>query len=146
MGKSVNRIQILGRVGADPELRDTPQSRVANFSVATDRYVGKDKPSQTDWHRVTAWNSASGKGQQLADVVEKYVKKGDQVFVEGRIEYRTWEDKDGNKKYATDIVATDITLLGAGKKDDASPAKPAKKEGLDDFPAALDTEDDDLPF
>lgn len=144
MGKTVNRIQILGRVGGDPELRDTPQSRVANFSVATDRYVGKDKPSQTDWHRIVAWNSE--KGQKLADVVEKYVKKGDQIYVEGRIEYRSWEDKEGNKKYATDIVATDITLLGSGKKEEAAPATPKKSEGLDDFPAALDAEDDDLPF
>jgi single-strand DNA-binding protein len=163
MGKSLNKVTLIGNLGADPEVRTTPNgSRVAQFSLATSRQWSGDggqKQEKTEWHRVVAWNSGRG-GTGLADIVEKYMKKGSQVYVEGRIEYRSYEDKkDGATKYITEIRAFDIILLGGrGGGTDASgeggrrAAAPAgsKKEGsgesFDDYPEALDEEDEDLPF
>jgi single-strand DNA-binding protein len=115
---------------------------------------GKEKQEKTEWHRVVCWNN---KGAQLADVAEKYMKKGDRVYVEGRVEYRTWEDREKQTRYVTEIIAREVILLssrgggeGGGElaraKATAKVAPEGKAESLETFPEALDEEDDDLPF
>lgn len=145
MSKSLNKVQLIGNLGADPEVRTLGSgAKVANFSLATSRQWkdGKGEPQEkTEWHRLTAWSQPNKSG--LADIVEKYGRKGERIYVEGRIEYRSYEDKEGVTKYATDIIVDDVILLGG--KGDAAKA-PTKKEGLDDFPAALKDDDDDIPL
>lgn len=107
----INKVQLIGHVGKDPEIRNTANSKVASFSLATtERY--KDKET-TQWHNCVVW-------AKLADVVEKYVKKGQLLYVDGKIEYRSYDDKDGNKKYITDIIVMNMQMLG--KKENASGA------------------------
>ena len=158
MSRSLNKVQLIGNLGADPEVRSTNNgSRVATLSVATSRQWtgnGGEKQEKTEWHRVICWNN---KGSSLADVAEKYLKKGDKVYIEGRIEYRTWEDREKQTRYVTEIIARELIMLGsrggaapvaagatAGKG--ASEAGGKAPESLDAFPEALDEEDDDLPF
>ena len=161
MSRSVNRVTLIGNVGADPEVRAAGSGRVAQFSVATTRQwtsQAGEKQAKTEWHRIVAWDNA--RGAKLADVVEKYVKKGDKIYVEGRIEYRQWQDKENQTRYSTEINASEIVLLGGrgggAGGDDARPARaaaPAKapaKAGADggDFEEFADAteDDDDLPF
>lgn len=159
MSRSVNKAILIGNLGADPEVRTTSSGqRVATLSLATSRQwtnQAGERQEKTEWHRVVLWNN---KGSGLADIAEKYLNKGDRVFIEGRIEYRTWEDREGNTRYSTEIIGREMMMLsarGAGGGDDAVPQKaratqPAvaesKAESYDDFPEALDEEDDDLPF
>lgn len=154
MSKSLNSVTLIGNLGADPEVRSIANgSKVANFSIATSRQwkdAKDEKQEKTEWHRCIAWSQANKQG--LADICEKYLRKGERVYVEGRIEYRSWQDKDGQTKYTTEIIVNDVILLGGKQQQgqgqgEAAPKAAAKKsEGLDDFPAALDSEDDDLPF
>src|ERR1043165_1052359 len=113
-----------------------------------------EKQEKTEWHRVIFWNNT---GAKLADIAERFCKKGDRIYVEGSIEYRTWQDKEGQTRYTTEINGRELILLsGKGDGGEAySPskaaagaaAKPAAKdESFEDFPEALDAEDDDLPF
>jgi len=156
VSRSLNKVQIIGNLGADPEVRSTNNgSRVATLSVATSRQWtgnGGEKQEKTEWHRVICWNN---KGSGLADVAEKYLKKGDKVYIEGRIEYRTWEDREKQTRYVTEIIARELIMLGsrggaapvgAGAVKGASEASGKAPESLDAFPEALDEEDDDLPF
>ncbi len=163
MSRSLNKVTLIGNLGQDPEVRSTSTGgRVANFSLATSRQwsgQGGEKQEKTEWHKVVAWNNAKG-GTGLADVVERFCKKGDKVYVEGRIEYRSWQDKDGQTRYTTEIIANEIILLSgkgggseagfSGAKAPAAAGAAAKKEGkseaFDDVPAAFDGEEDDLPF
>lgn len=129
----VNKALLLGNVGKDPEVRTTASGQsVASFSLATSRrWKDRDgnKQEQTEWHNVVAWG-------KLADVVSKYVTKGSKLYIEGRIETQSWDDKaSGAKKYKTQIVAEFLTMLGDGRKDGGS----APSTGS--FP-----EDDDIPF
>lgn len=144
MAKSINQATILGNVGQAPDVKELPNGKVANFSVATSRYQGKDKEEATDWHRIVAWDNE--KGQKLASLVQSYVGRGDKIHVTGRIVTRKYE-KDGVTHYSTEIVATDIVLLGSKRERDES-AAPSAPESLSDRPAALDTPDSygDLPF
>ncbi len=155
MSRSLNKIQLIGNLGRDPEVRSTANgSKVATLSVATGRrwknQAGEDQ-EKTEWHRVVLWNN---KGSGLADVAERYLKKGDRVYVEGRIEYRTWEDKEGKTRYSTEVVAREMMMLsgrgGSGEMESVGAAvedAPSAKSGsFSDFPEALDEEDDDLPF
>jgi len=167
VSRSLNKVFLIGNLGQDPEVRSTSGGgRVANFSLATSRQWGGqgggEKQEKTEWHRIVAWNNNRGTGTGLADVVEKYCKKGDKLYVEGRIEYRSWQDKDGQTRYTTEIIANEIIMLsgkGGGTGEGgfaparasaaAAPAKKETKDGkesFDDFPEALDSEDDDLPF
>jgi single-strand DNA-binding protein len=149
---------LIGNLGADPEVRSTNNgSRVATLSLATSRQWNSptgEKQEKTEWHRVVCWNN---KGAPLADVAEKYMKKGDRIYVEGRIEYRTWEDRDKQTRYTTEVIAREVLLLsprgggeGTGEfaraKAAAKVTPEGKTESLDSFPEALDEEDDDLPF
>jgi single-strand DNA-binding protein len=108
---SVNKVILVGNLGADPELKYTPSNRpVCNLSVATNE-VWKDKDGKkqekVEWHRVTVW------GDQ-AEHCQKYLAKGRSVYVEGRLQTRSWDDKEGKKRYSTDIVSERIVFLGGG--------------------------------
>src|SRR5437763_348820 len=158
VSRSLNKVMLIGNLGADPEVRSTNNgSRVATLSLATSRQwtgQGGEKQEKTEWHRVICWNN---KGAQLADLAEKYMKKGYRIYVEGRVEYRTWEDREKQTRYTTEIIAREVLLLssrGGGEgsgdyaraKAAAKVAPEGKAESLDAFPEALDEEDDDLPF
>ena len=161
MSRSLNKVTLIGNLGADPEVRSTSNgSRVATLSVATSRQwknQSGERQEKTEWHRVVLWNSNYSK---LADIAEKYCKKGDKVYVEGAVEYRSWQDREGQTRYTTEINGRELILL-SGKGDSsesfassgsraasaASGAAPAGKgESFEEFPEALDAEDDDLPF
>lgn len=160
MSRSLNKVTLIGNLGADPEVRSTANgSRVATLSLATSRQwknQSGEKQEKTEWHRVVLWNN---KNSTLADIAERYCKKGDKVYVEGSIEYRTWQDKEGQTKYTTEVNGRELILL-SGRSDGAEAFSPAPKaaagavaggskgkgESFDDFPEALDAEDDDLPF
>ncbi len=143
MSRSVNKAIILGNVGGDPEVRSTSGgTRVATLSVATSQ-KWKDRQGneqeRTEWHRVVLWD-------KLADVAEKYVSKGDRIYVEGEIQYRSYEDKDGVTKYTTEIRARELVMLGGGEKRETARAGSKQKESsYGDFSAGF-PEDDDLPF
>jgi single-strand DNA-binding protein len=157
MSRSLNKVILIGNLGADPEVRTVANgNRVANLSLATSRrWKGKtgENEEKTEWHRIVLWNN---KGANLADIAERYCKKGDKVYVEGSIEYRSWQDREGQTRYTTEINARDLILLsgrggegsgGAAPAVGAAAAAPARpSESYDDFPEALDAEDDDLPF
>jgi len=166
VSRSLNKVTLIGNLGNDPEVRSTTGgNRVATFSLATSRTWNDQsgaKQEKTEWHRCVVWNT---KGSQLADIVEKYVKKGDKLYVEGRIEYRQWQDKDGQTRYSTEINVRELIMLGGGggrgggggdfesgesmPRRSAAPAKakaPAGSDDFEDFPSALHDEDDDLPF
>ena len=115
MSRSLNKVTLIGNLGADPEIRTTSTGKkVAQFSVATGRQwtsASGEKQEKTEWHKCVAWNGG-GKGSGLADIIERYVKKGDKIFVEGAIEYRQYEDKDKQTRYITEINVREILLLG----------------------------------
>jgi single-strand DNA-binding protein len=123
VSRSLNKIMLIGNLGQDPEIRTTANgTRVANFSLATSRrWTGQDGQQQekTEWHRIVVWEQkyqgrggGEGGGMSMVDVVERYLKKGEKAYVEGSIEYRQYEDKDGVTKYSTEIRAREILLLG----------------------------------
>jgi single-strand DNA-binding protein len=167
VSRSLNKVTLIGNLGSDPEVRSTTGgNRVATFSLATSRSwndASGAKQEKTEWHRCVVWNS---KASTLADIVERYVKKGDKLYVEGRIEYRQWQDKDGQTKYSTEINVRELIMLGSargggggGGEEGARSARPAAgakakaaagagtaSEDFEEFPGALEEEDDDLPF
>ncbi len=113
----VNKVIVLGRLGSDPETKNISSGNtVCTFSLATSE-VWKDKEGQkqekTEWHRVVVWG-------KLADVCGKYLAKGRQVFVEGRLQTRSWEDQQGNKKYTTEVVATNVQFIGGSPQASSS--------------------------
>lgn len=162
MSRSLNRVTLIGNLGNDPEIRTTTGgNKVAQFSLATSRQwnsASGEKQEKTEWHKCIAWNQAQ-RGTGLADIVERYVRKGDKLYVEGRVEYRQYEDKEKQTRYVTEINVREIILLspkaGAGDALDAAPARARAgaekvKSGaggeFEEFPNALQEEDDDLPF
>ena len=112
MARSLNKAMIIGNVGSDPEIRTVSNGgRVAQFSVATSkRWNDRNGQQQekTEWHRIVAWD----KPFNLVDIIERYVKKGDRIYVEGEIEYRQYQDNNNQTKYITEIRARDVVLLG----------------------------------
>jgi single-strand DNA-binding protein len=113
MAKSVNKVILIGNLGKDPEVKYTPSgTAMAKFSLATnERYKDKSGEFQerTEWHNIVAW-------QRLAEIAGEYLKKGRSVYIEGRIQTRSWDDKQtGQKKYMTEIVANDLVLLSGGR-------------------------------
>lgn len=109
MSGSVNKVVLLGNMAADPEVRFTPSGgAVANFRMATNETF-KDKQGQkqtkTEWHRITVWG-------KLAELCGEYLKKGAQAYVEGKIQTRKWQDKDGKDQYSTEIIAHEVVFLG----------------------------------
>jgi single-strand DNA-binding protein len=144
---SLNKVMLIGRLGGDPELRHTQGGQaVANFSLATsERWKDKSDKIQerTEWHRVVAWG-------KTGETAAKYLTKGREVFIEGKIQTKEWQDKDGNKRYTTEIVAQSVTFIGSGSEsssnDGASKgggvSKPTYEE--DNFDQSFN--DDDIPF
>ena len=116
MAGGVNKVILVGNLGADPELRYTPSGQgVCELRIATsDSWTDKQgqRQERTEWHRVVVWG-------KRAEVCSKYLSKGRQVYVEGRIQTRTYDDKDGNKRYITEIIAADVQFLGGGGRDGA---------------------------
>jgi single-strand DNA-binding protein len=136
---SVNKAIIIGNLGADPELRYTPSGQaVTSFSVATtDRYKDKSgtQQSRTEWHNVVLWG-------RLAEIARDYLKKGNPVYIEGRIQYRSYDDKEGIKRYRTEIVGQSLQLLGGKPSGDSAHGEPSTDVPEPQMPA----DDDDLPF
>ncbi|SHF65689.1 single-strand binding protein [Fodinibius roseus] len=144
---SLNKAMIIGRLGQDPDVRYTQSNTaVANLSVATsERY--KDKQGEwkenTEWHRVVAWG-------RLAEICQEYLKKGSQVYIEGPIQTRQWEDKEGRTRYSTEIKALTMTMLDSkGSDSGEAPPKPDNAQQVSssvDLNDNFDDIDDDLPF
>ncbi len=137
----VNKVIIIGRLGADPEVRYTPSGvAVANFSVATseewkDKNTG-EKKEQTEWHRIVAW-------RRLGEICGEYLQKGRQVYIEGRLQTRSWEDKEGVKRYTTEILALNMQMLGSPGDSAAGGGQP-RGDYPEEPPQNLP--EDDIPF
>jgi single-strand DNA-binding protein len=137
---SVNKVILVGNLGAEPEVRYTPSGKaVASFNVATrEQWTGKDgeKSEKTEWHRIVAW-------ARLGEICGEYLHKGSQVYIEGRLQTRTWEDRDGNKRSTTEIVAQTMQMLGSPGARGGSVK--TREEGFpDEEPVSIP--DDDIPF
>ncbi len=141
MAKSLNKVQLIGNLGKDPEMRYTSSGiAVATFSVATsDSWKGQDGNMQerTEWHNIVAW-------RKLAEICGEWLKKGKKVYIEGKLQTRSYE-KDGVKKYITEIVAENLIMLdGGGKGTQGAP--PADTDASPNVSDAVPEKDDDLPF
>ena len=138
---SVNKVILVGNLGRDPEIRYTQQgTAVANFSLATtNRFKARsgEMEERTEWHRIVAWD-------KLAEICGQYLAKGRQVYIEGRLQTREWEDKDGNKRSTTEVVAQTMQMLGRREGQPGASSAPtsgaAPEQPLGDVP------DDEIPF
>lgn len=156
---SVNKVILIGNLGRDPETRFMPNGEaVTNVTIATtetwkDRNSG-ERQEKTEWHRVTFY-------RRLAEIAGEYLKKGSQVYVEGRLETRKWTDKEGKDRYTTEIIASEMKMLGSragagapayDASDDAAPSRPAARPAAGAAkaparnPAGIADMDDDIPF
>lgn len=141
---TLNKVMLIGRLGQDPELKYTPSGvAVATLSIATNTsWKGQDgsQNENTEWHRVVVW-------RKLAETIEKYAKKGTRVYVEGRVVTRSWQDKDGNKRYTTEIQADNMQFLESRSERDTEPGEedttPPPESHVEEPNA---NESDDLPF
>jgi len=148
MARGVNKVILVGTLGADPDTRYTPSNAaVTNLSIATneswkDKQSGEQK-EKAEWHRVVMFN-------RLAEIATEYLRKGSQVYIEGKIQTRKWEDKEGKDRWTTEIVANEMQMLGSRSSGgNSAPSSPEgsssnttstpEKQGSDDF-------DDDIPF
>ena len=144
MSGSINKVILIGRLGADPEMRYTQSgAAVATLSVATsEHWKSKDgqKESKTEWHRVVLWS-------KLAELASQYLSKGRQVYLEGRLQTRSWDDKDGQKRYTTEIVANSMQFLGGASDERSTSASQDMPPDMPPMPgsSSADTEDD-IPF
>ncbi len=139
---SVNKVILIGNLGKDPDLRYTPGGKaVASFSLATsERWTNQEgqKQENTTWHNIVAW------GKQ-AEVMKEYLAKGRQVYIEGRISNRSYDDKEGNKKYISEVVVQNFTFLDSRDSGSKASPSPAPEEAAAHQTAPPDAEDD-LPF
>jgi len=149
MAGGVNKVILIGNLGADPEVRFTPSGQaVANFRIATNEsWTDKSgqKQERTEWHRIVVWG-------KLAELCGEYLKKGRQCFVEGRLQTREWTDKEGKKNYTTEVVANNVQFLGGGAGARSEGGAP-RTGGEDMGPPAPPSGDmggpppgDDIPF
>ena len=140
---SVNKTILLGNLGRDPEIRSMQSgAKMASFSIATSKRW-KDRNTQeqkekTSWHNIVVF------GDGLVDIVEKYVKKGSKIYVEGELQTRKWQDKDGIEKFSTDIISDNFTFVGS--KSDSSDAFTPKSQDNNDFSNQDIIKDEDIPF
>ncbi len=144
----VNKVILIGNLGADPELRYTPSGRaVVNFNLATSRTWNNrdgEKQEETEWHRIVAWD-------KLAEICGEYLKKGAQTYVEGRLQTRSWEDKNGVKRYTTEAVVSEMRMLGSRQDTGSSGSSGSSKSSdtssppPENLPSTFEA-DDDLPF
>ena len=154
---SINKVILVGNLGKDPELRYTPSgAAVANFTLATSERF-KDKSGEwqekTEWHNIVAW-------RQLAEICGKYLHKGKQVYIEGKIQTRSYDDRDGNKRYTTEIVADQMQMLGRAGDEGGGSVRPQESRAPratqgaprniapthEDFGEPPFNPDDDIPF
>ena len=153
MSRGVNKVILVGNLGQKPEMRyiETTQTAVANLSIATteewkDKSTG-EKRDKTEWHRVVFFGN-------LAEIAEKYLDKGSSVYVEGKIQTRKWQDKDGNDRYTTEVLGNQLTMLGSrGSSDNSNQMESSsdQMESSSDTPFPEDDSgegltDDDIPF
>ena len=147
MAGSVNKVILIGNLGRDPEVRylesGTP---VANFPIATsESYKDKnsgEKITKTEWHNIVIWRG-------LAEVAEKYLKKGNSVYIEGKLQTRNWQDKDGNTRYSTEVVADNMVMMGSREGGgDSGSAQPQAAAAASTPAAAVSNAEggEDLPF
>ncbi|MFC1475259.1 single-stranded DNA-binding protein [Candidatus Zixiibacteriota bacterium] len=141
---SVNKAILIGRLGKDPELRYTSSGKaVATFSLATnERWTGQDgqKQESTTWHNIVVW------GKQ-AEVIKEYMSKGRQLYIEGRISNRSYDDKDGNKKYISEVVVQNFQFIGdKGDSSSGGYSKDSASSAPSPPPPDTASDDDDLPF
>ena len=151
MAGSINKVILIGNLGKDPEVRHLESGvAVCNFSIATgetykDRNSG-EKVTHTEWHKIVLWRG-------LAEVAEKYLKKGAKIYIEGKLRTRSWQDQEGNTRYTTEILGDNMTMLGKSEPN-SSPAASSqsmeaskkKEEPLGNEFSNPDVENDDLPF
>lgn len=145
MARSVNKVILVGNLGKDPEVRHLENGAVvANFSLATsetykDRNTG-EMLTNTDWHNIVLWRG-------LAEIAEKYLHKGDKVYIEGKLRNRSYQDQEGATKYITEIVGDNLVMMG---KPDSTNDAPASNQVVNSTPKVNEftgeDEDDDLPF
>jgi len=143
-GRSLNKVQLIGNLGRDPEIRFTPSgTAVVNFTMATsDSWTDRDGNSQdrTEWHRIVAFG-------KLAEIINQYLSKGRRVYIEGRLQTRSWEDKDGNKRNTTEVVATEMIMLDNRGDSNEGGASQARNGGHAEAPPPDDYgPDDEIPF
>ncbi len=138
---SVNKVILLGRLGADPELRYTQSGQaVCTFNMATSESwgTGDDRQERTEWHRIVVWG-------RKGEVSAEYLSKGREVFLEGRLQTRKWQDRNGQDRYTTEIVARDVQFIGGarggGQRSSNEPPPPEE-----DFGGGMNDKDDDIPF
>ena len=160
MARGVNKVILIGNAGADPELRYTPGgTAVSNFSIATNESwtdSGGERKERTEWHRIVVWG-------RLAEICNQYLRKGSKVYIEGKLQTRSWEGQDGVKRYTTEVVARDMQMLDARGEMDGmdgygggtpqqggGQSKPQSNAPASDDTATSEpppyAADDDLPF
>ncbi|MBL4655231.1 MAG: single-stranded DNA-binding protein [Bacteroidia bacterium] len=149
--KGINKVTLIGNLGKDPEVRYLEDgTAIAKFSLATtESYKNKagEKVESTEWHNIVLWRG-------LAEIAEKYLTKGKAIYLEGKIKSRSWEDKEGNKKYITEINGDNLLMLDKGGNQSSAPStsasetKPAAEESPKTVsePVASESTEDDLPF
>jgi single-strand DNA-binding protein len=139
----INKVILIGNLGSDPEVRYTPDgTAVANFNIATsDEWTDKDsgeRKKRTEWHRIVAW-------RRLGEICGEYLSKGKQVYVEGKLQTRSWE-KDGVTRYTTEVIASDVQFLGTRNAGDTyKSSESVRAQGYEDPPLTT-RQDDDIPF
>jgi single-strand DNA-binding protein len=157
MARGVNKVILVGNLGRDPEVRYSPNGQaVANVTIATseswkDKNTG-EKQERTEWHRIVFWG-------KLAEIAGEYLKKGSQIYVEGRLQTRKWTDKEGHEKYTTEVVANEMQMLGSRQGQGAPPSEFNQDEPAGAAPAGASKApspakagagggdfDDDIPF
>ena len=135
MSRGLNKVMIIGHLGRDPEMRYTPSGRpVTTFSVAVSRSWNSsdgERRSETEWFKIVAWGN-------LAEICKKYLTKGQQIYIEGRLQTRRWEDKDGQRRTSVEVVANEMTMLGDRRE------KGSGDDAFDEIPPDID--EDEFPF
>tara|TARA_R110000796_G_scaffold96719_1_gene203092 strand:- start:535569 stop:536006 length:438 start_codon:yes stop_codon:yes gene_type:complete len=142
----VNKVILVGNLGKDPEVRHLESGRaVANFSLATsETYKNKqgERVTTTEWHNIVLWSP-------LAEIAEKFLKKGNQVYIEGKLNTRSWDDQDGNKRYTTEVVGNNLTMLGTKSDNEGgggSSSYSPSSEKSSEVSSIPEDDSDDLPF
>ena len=139
----VNKVILIGNLGKDPEVRHLENGRaVANFSLATSEvYKNKngERVTNTEWHNIVLWTP-------LAELAEKYLKKGSQIYIDGKLQTRSYDDKDGNKKYITEVVGQNLNFLGSKNEGSSDSSNYSNNSSAGEEVPSYNEETDDLPF
>ena len=145
MSSSVNKVILVGRLGKDPELKYTQGGvSMTRFSIATDetwKDQNGEKQQRTEWHNIITW-------RKLAEICGQYLNKGKLVYIEGRLQTRSWEDKEGNRRYTTEVQADNMVMLSGGRSDETRTVGTSNAAATSTSPSDTNPEitDDDIPF